>query len=72
MKNRFKNPYFWIGLLGIVLTAMGVSADMLTDWGAVWTAIVDMVTNPFILGSVAVAVIGVFVDPTTKGLGDGK
>ena len=72
MKSRYKNPYFWIGLLGIILTAMGVSVDMLTNWTAVWTAIVNLVTNPFMLGSVAVAVIGVFVDPTTKGLGDGK
>lgn len=67
---RFKNPWFWVGLVGVVLSAMGVSADMFTSWGAVWSAIVNLVSNPFMLGSVAMAVLGIFVDPTTYGIGD--
>ena len=72
LKKRIKNPYFWVGLLGVICTAMGVSPDMLTSWDAVGSALLNMVPNPFMLGSVAVAVLGVFVDPTTKGLGDKK
>lgn len=67
---RFKNPWFWVGLAGVVLSAMGVSADMFTSWGAVWDAIVNLVSNPFMLGSVVLAVLGVFIDPTTSGIGD--
>lgn len=67
---RFKNPWFWVGLVGVVLSAMGVSADMFTSWRAVWNAIVGLVSNPFMLGSVAMAVLGIFVDPTTYGIGD--
>ena len=67
---RMKNPWFWIGLIGVILTAMGISPEMLTSWEAVWQAIVELVSNPFMLGSVAVAVLGVFVDPTTKGVSD--
>lgn len=67
---RMKNPWFWVGLLGVVLTGMGINPEMLTSWEAVWQAIVELVSNPFMLGSVAVAVLGVFVDPTTKGVGD--
>lgn len=67
---RMKNPWFWVGLIGVILTAMGISPEMLTRWEAVWQAIVELVSNPFMLGSVAVAVLGVFVDPTTKGVGD--
>jgi phi LC3 family holin len=69
---RFKNPWFWVGLVGVVLSAMGVSAEMFTSWGAVWDAIVNLVSNPFMLGSVAMAVLGIFVDPTTAGVCDSK
>jgi len=72
MKNRIKNPYFWVGIVGIVLSATGISPETLTSWDAVGTALLDTVTNPFMLGTVAMAVMGVFVDPTTKGLGDGE
>lgn len=67
---RAKNPWFWISLIGVVLTAMGVSPDMFTSWGAVIEAVKGLITNPFMLCSVIVAVLGVFVDPTTAGLGD--
>ena len=69
---RMKNPWFWVGLLGVVLTAMGVSPEMLTSWALVGQAVVDLVSNPFMLGSVVVAVMGVFVDPTTAGVGDSE
>jgi phi LC3 family holin len=69
-KVRAKNPYFWIGLIGIVLTAMGVSPDMFTSWSAVWHQFVEFVSNPFMIGSVFVAVLGVLVDPTTTGVSD--
>ena len=67
---RFKNPWFWVGLCGTVLTAMGVSPEMFTSWGAVWEAVVNLFSNPFMLVSVVLAVLGVFVDPTTAGISD--
>lgn len=67
---RVKNPWFWVSLIGVILTAMGISPEMLTSWEAVWQAFIDLVSNPFLLGSVAVAVLGVFLDPTTAGLSD--
>jgi phi LC3 family holin len=72
LKVRVKNPYFWIGLGGVILTAMGISADMLTSWAAVWDALVNLVGNPFMLGSVVIAVLGVILDPTTAGIGDSE
>ena len=56
---RFKNPWFWVGLCGTILAAMGVSPEMFTSWDAVWEAVV-------------LAVLGVFVDPTTSGISDSK
>ena len=67
---RFKNPWFWVGLIATILAAMGVEPEMFTSWPLVWNAIVGLVSNPFQLGCVFIAVLGVFVDPTTKGIGD--
>lgn len=72
IKVRLKQPFFWIGLLGVVLTAMGVSPETLTSWQAVYDALIALLSNPFMLGSVFVAVLGVFVDPTTGGIGDSE
>lgn len=69
---RAKNPWFWVGICGTILAAMGVSPEMFTSWGAVWEAMVNMVRNPYMLVSVALAVLGVFVDPTTSGISDSK
>lgn len=72
VKVRAKNPWFWIGLLGVILTAMGISPETLTSWEAVYVALQNLISNPFMLGSVFVAVLGVFVDPTTNGMTDSK
>lgn len=69
---RFKNPWFWVGLGGVILSAMGVSPEMLTSWGAVWEAVVNLFNNPFMLVSAVLAVLGVFVDPTTAGISDSQ
>lgn len=69
-KERFKNPYFWIGLVGVLLSAMGVSPEMFTSWDAVEETFIQLVSNPYMLCSVFIAGLGVFIDPTTKGAGD--
>lgn len=72
LRVRVKNPYFWIGVGGVILSAMGVEASMFTSWNLVWEAFVGLVQNPFALGSVFIALVGVFTDPTTKGVGDSE
>lgn len=72
MTVRAKNPWFWVSLVGVILTAMGVSPEMFTSWGAVIDAVKGLITNPFMLGSVIVAVMGVFIDPTTAGVKDSE
>lgn len=69
---RLKNPWFWVGLVGIILTAMGVSPEMLTSWDILGEHLLNTIKNPFMLGGVALAVLGVFVDPTTSGVSDSK
>lgn len=69
---RMKNPWFWVGLVGVLLTAIGVEPAMLTSWGILWDNIVALVSNPFLLGSAVVAILGVLVDPTTSGASDSE
>ncbi|WP_303024848.1 phage holin [Anaerotignum lactatifermentans] len=71
-KDRFKNPWFWVGIGGVILTATGMEPSMFTSWDALSGAVLDVLKNPFLLGTAALAVLGVFVEPTTKGLTDGK
>ncbi len=71
-KVRAKNPWFWVALVGVILTAMGVNPEMLTSWEAIKNGIFELVQNPFMLGTVFVAVLGVFIDPTTAGVSDSK
>lgn len=67
---RFKNPWFWVGLIGLFLTAIGVNPETLTSWAALRQALVDFIGNPFLIGTAAVALLGQFIDPTTAGVGD--
>lgn len=69
---RFKNPWFWVGVGGIILTAMDVRPEMFTNWQIVGIEFFNLINNPFKLFSVALAVLGVFVDPTTSGVTDSK
>lgn len=69
---RMHNWAFWLGLGATILAAMNVSPEMFTSWNLLWAEIVALVSNPFRLGCVIVAVIGVLTDPTTPGIGDSE
>lgn len=72
MKKRFKNPYFWLGLGGVIFSSAGVDFNTLTSWSLLGDALLSVVANPVVVVAVAAAIIGVFVDPSTKGLKDNK
>lgn len=67
---RFKNPYFWIGLIGLFFATIQVEPSMLTNWGLLVESIKDFACNPFLVGSFVVALLGYINNPTTKGLND--
>ena len=71
-KVRIKNVYFWIGLLAVLLAAVGVSPESLTSWQILYDRICQLFRNPYALGCVAVALIGYINDPTTAGLSDSQ
>lgn len=67
---RMQNWVFWLGLGATILAAMNVSPEMFTSWSILWQEMVALFNNPFRLGCVIIAIIGVFTDPTTPGIGD--
>lgn len=67
---RFKNWAFWLGLVATMLAAVDVSPEMFTSWNIVADELVALLSNPYRLGCLLVAVVGVLTDPTTPGLGD--
>ncbi len=67
---RFKNPWFWVGVASVALTAIGVEPSVFTSWSAVWEQICAVLSNPFQLATMALAVLAVFIDPTTAGVTD--
>ncbi|CEK34314.1 Small integral membrane protein,holin, phage phi LC3 family,Bacteriophage holin [[Clostridium] sordellii] len=72
MENRLKNPYFWLGLIGVIFSAAGIDFKTLTSWNLLAHALLDILANPVAVVAVIAALIGVCVDPSTKGLKDNK
>ena len=72
LKSRLKNPYFWLGLGGVIFSAAGVDFNTLTSWSLLGQAFLNILANPVAVVAVAAAIIGVVVDPSTKGLKDNK
>lgn len=71
-KARMKNPYFWVGLVAVVMTAVGVSPETFTSWEILRQQLGELLGNPFLLGTALLAVLGVLTDTSTKGLSDEK
>lgn len=69
---RMKNPWFWVGVLSVAITAIGVDPQTFTSWAAVWEGIKAVLSNPVQLVTMVLAVLSVFIDPTTAGLSDSE
>lgn len=69
---RMKNPWFWVGVASVAITAIGVDPMSFTSWPAVWEGIKNVCSNPVQLCTMVLAILSVFVDPTTAGIGDSK
>ena len=70
MKNRFKDPWFYITIVGLFLTTTQIDAETLTSWPILISKLEAVFMNPFLLFTFVLALIGQFRNPTTKGLKD--
>lgn len=67
---RMRNPWFWVGVASVAITAIGVDPMAFTSWGAVLEGIKAVLSNPVQLVTMCLAVLSVFIDPTTAGVSD--
>ncbi|WP_278682859.1 phage holin [Paraclostridium bifermentans] len=72
MNKRFKNPYFWLGLGGVIFSSAGVDFNTLTSWNLLGEALLSILANPVAVVAVIAALIGVYIDPSSEGLKDNK
>jgi phi LC3 family holin len=75
-KVRVKNPLWWVQIALSVLTPIlgyaGLTAADVTTWAALGELLLGAISNPYVLGLVAVSVWNACNDPTTGGLSDSE
>lgn len=74
LKVRFKNPIFIAQLILAILTPIlayaGLTYQDLTSWDALGKLLLGAISNPYVLGLIAVSVWNALNDPTTAGVTD--
>ena len=65
---KFKNPYFYLSVIGLIFSASGIDFNTLTSWSLFWEAILSILNNPVSVLSVVMALIGIWNDNGTAGL----
>lgn len=74
LKVRIKNWSFWvsvaISIAAPILAYFGLTAADITTWPGLGRLLLDAVSNPYVVGLVAVSLYNTLVDPTTAGIKD--
>lgn len=65
---KFKNPYFYLSIIGLIFASAGVDFNTLTSWQLLGNALLCILNNPVSVLAVATALIGIWNDNSTKGL----
>lgn len=65
---KFKNPYFWLSMFGLIFAAAGVDFNTLTSWQLLGEALLNIMANPVSIIAVVTAMLGVWNDNSTKGM----
>lgn len=68
MKEKIKNPYFWLSAIALIFSASGVDFNALTSWKLLGEALFGIVQNPVAVVAVITAFLGIWNDNSTKGL----
>lgn len=75
-KVRFKNPVFIaqlvLSIITPILAYVGMSASDITSWTILGQLLIGAISNPYVLGLVAVSVWNCINDPTTEGISDSE
>lgn len=69
---RLKNPWFWIGIIGVFFNALHVTPENASSWKDLLSLFISFIQNPYVICNTIVAMLGVIVDPTTNGIEDSE
>ena len=68
MREKLKNPYFWLSTFALIFSASGVDFNQLTSWVLLGEALLGILNNPVSIIAIITAFIGIWNDNSTKGL----
>lgn len=68
MKEKLKNPYFWLSVFALVFAAAGIEFEQLTSWRLLGEALYSIIQNPVAIVAIITAFLGIWNDNSTKGL----
>lgn len=57
-------------LLVPILAYLGFKFEDINSWGALWSIVLNFVSNPYLIALTVINAINLLPDPTTKGLSD--
>lgn len=64
--ERFKSPVVIFGLVSTILMAAQISPENLTSWPILGQNILATLSNPFLVGSIVVAIAAYLNNPNDK------
>ena len=68
MKDKLKNPYFWLSTFALIFSASGVDFNQLTSWVILGEAYLGKLNNHVRIIAIITAFLGIWNDNSTKGL----
>ena len=75
-KIRLKSCKFWIQILLAVATPVsayyGLTGADMTTWPKLFSSVLEAISNPYVVATMAVSVFNTIIDPTTAGLCDSR
>lgn len=68
MKEKLKNPYFYLSCFALIFASAGVDFETLTNWDLLFKALLDILNNPVAIVAIITAFLGIYNDNSTSGL----
>ena len=65
---KFRNPYFWLSIIGLFFSAAGIDFNTLTSWHLLGEALLSIANNPVSVVAVITALLGIWNNNDSKGL----
>lgn len=66
--SKFKNPYFWMGIVTVIFATANIDIEELTSWKLLWEAIIRIGNNPVVLFWIFGSILAMWNDNSTVGM----